>query len=141
MLAAILTALHWLLLRLAVLPWLLMVAGFVLALVLVVWADKLRPDAPRSNCWSWAGQEWWRRMRAWFAAGWPVGREPYFVFRFSRERPQQATHALVGDMDHDSGMMGLDSYKPRDAESFPWWKVWKWPDAFTFRGEVHRGDV
>lgn len=138
--AFVVTALHWLLLRLAVLPWVLMVAGFALALALVVWADKLRPEAPPTNCWTWAGQEWWRRMRAWKGQGMPVGHEPYFVWRWSRERPRQATHALVGEMDTESGLMGLESYKPDDAGQFPLWHFWRWGELFAFKGGVRQGD-
>jgi hypothetical protein len=131
------TALHWTLLRLAVLPWLVMMAGFWLALALVVWADRLKPYASPMNCWTWAGQEWWRRMRAWMAEGMPQGREPYILWRYGRSKPPEVTHALVGDLDRDSGVMGLDSYKPDDPHDVPVWLAWT---RLRFKGRVVRGD-
>jgi len=49
---------HAVLVLLAVIPWAVGVTLFAIALVLVLLADKLWPNADWGNCWSFCGPKW-----------------------------------------------------------------------------------
>lgn len=50
--------LHAILILLAALPFAVGVTFFAIAAVLVIWADKLWPDADCGNCWSFVAPKW-----------------------------------------------------------------------------------
>jgi hypothetical protein len=92
-----------------------------------------------SNCYLWARWQYRLRLRAWKRAGRPAGREPYFVERASRSEPRQVPHFLVGEIvDHESGVMALESFKPVAPRNVPWYMVWT---RLLFRGRVCKGDA
>lgn len=53
-------AVHALIIILAVIPWFIGLLGFGLALLLVLLADRVWPDATMGNCWSFVGPRWFR---------------------------------------------------------------------------------
>lgn len=92
----------------------------------------------RSNCLIWALWTYAVRLRAWVRCGMPKGGEPYLVIRPSRFRPRWVPHFLVGELDRESGVMDLDSYKPIAGKDVSGWLVWL---RLLFRGRVERGDL
>jgi hypothetical protein len=90
----------------------------------------------RSNCWIWAKLEYWRRKRAWVRAGMPIGQEPYWVKRQSRNEPRCLMHYEVGRRCED-GRIEVESFKPDVPTDAPWWLAWT---HMLFRGSVKKGD-
>lgn len=89
------------------------------------------------NCWIYAKFEFYRRTIIWLKDGRPQDRIPHFDRRWSKSDPWWIPHFSVGERDPDSGMVELESFKPDNPTSVPWYLAWT---HLLFRGRVVRGD-
>lgn len=94
----------------------------------------------RLNCLFWAYLEYRRRERDWVRAGRPIGDEPYWVKRPSRNAPRGLRHRLVGRLHRASGMIEVESFKPDVPTDVPLWKFWRVWTHLLFKGRAERGD-
>jgi len=81
-----------------------------------------------SNCWLWSRAMYRQRIRQWEAAGMPVGREPFWCKRPSRNEPRKVCgirvwHYFVGELDAH-GRIVVQSFKPIRPTDVPPWLAW-----------------
>ena len=79
----------------------------------------------KSNCLFFALPKWLRKA--------PPGEEVYLIFRRSRV-PWGICHTLIGKLDHATGQIAVESYKPPDGHR-------KTRPAPVFDGRVVQGDA